>query len=146
MGFSQTGEFIIGAHGNTFFNADSSLILSACSLYYDVLLDDNPNYVDSLIVYEKELLNSLGEYTLHQENSGIWSSNGRINHSDPSNPPTDRFLRKWLLKKDCDNRECQMELTIFYRDSLAYRLPEFEKIIQEFPDSPKYLQSGQDIK
>ena len=49
---------------------------------------------------------------------------------------SDYLLSKWILKKDIDDRECEMSLNIYYNDSLKYREDEFLKIIDLFPNNP----------
>lgn len=136
MGINQRGENMMGGHDNEFYNADTTLVISSGASYYDVLLDDYPNYVDSLRLHEKEFLDKLGSYTFLQKDSHEWVSKGRIDHNNISNPPADCFIRKWLLKNDIEGRECHMSLTIYFNDSLKYRIPEFEKIINQFPVIP----------
>lgn len=136
MGYNQYGENEMGAHGNEFYNSDTTLVVCANAMYYDAVLVDVPNYADSLRIYERQYLNKLGEAKTEKFSSNEWISQGRIDHSNPDNPPADRFIRKWLLKKDNEDRECYMELTIFFNDSLSHRLPEFENIISQFPNPP----------
>lgn len=127
----------MGAHDNEFYNADTTLVVSSSSLYYDVVLYDIPQYADSFVSYERDFLNKMGEHTIKRLSPYVWLSEGRIDHNNKNNPPADRFIRKWLLKKDIENRECHMSLTIYFNDSLEYRIPEFEKIINQFPNMPK---------
>ncbi len=140
MGYNQSGENVMGAHDNEFYNADTTLVVSAGAMFYDVVLDDIPQYADSLLSYEKDFLNKIGKHTFKEVSPNVWISNGRIDHSDEENPPADRFIRKWLLKKDISDRECHMSLTIYFNDSLEYRLPEFERIINQFPYKPNFKQ------
>lgn len=136
MGVNQRGENMMGAHDNEFYNADTTLVVSSSSLYYDVVLYDIPQYADSFVSYERDFLNKMGEHTIKRLSPYVWLSEGRIDHNNKNNPPADRFIRKWLLKKDIENRECHMSLTIYFNDSLEYRIPEFEKIINQFPNMP----------
>lgn len=136
MGVNQRGENMMGGHDNEFYNGDTTLVVSSAALFYDVVLVDIPQYADSLLSYEKNFLNKLGNHTIKNVSPDVWVSNGRIDHTDKENPPADRFIRKWLLKKDIEERECQMSLTIYFNDSLEHRIPEFEKIINQFPESP----------
>lgn len=140
MGVNQRGENIMGGHDNEFYNEDTTLVVSSAALFYDVVLIDIPQYADSLFSYEIDFLNKLGKHTIRKVSPNGWVSNGRIDHTDKENPPADQFIRKWLLKKDIEERECQMSLTIFFSDSLEYRLPEFEKIVTHFPDKPNFQQ------
>ena len=72
----------------------------------------------------------------------MWITEGHITHFDSEDPwwdpykKTDRYIRKWLLKKDIRDRECKILLTIYFNDSLKYRLQEFENIINQFPNLP----------
>lgn len=136
MGLNQWGENMIGGHGNEFYNNDTTLVLSTYATYYDVVLVDIPNYADSLRLDEWNFLRKLGNFNITKESRDVWMSEGMIDHNNPDNPPADRFLRKWVLKKDLNDRECMMELTIYFQDSLQYRLPEFQNIIAMFPDKP----------
>lgn len=136
MGFNQRGENMLGVHDNEFYNSDTTLVVATSAIFYDVVLVDIPQYADTLIAYEKNFLNKMGEHTFKNISTDTWVSEGRIDHSDKENPPADRFLRKWLLKKDISRRDCQMSLTIYFHDSLEYRLPELEEIIAQFPDRP----------
>lgn len=134
MGFNQRGENIMGAHDNEFYNADTTLVVSSSALFFDVILDDIPQYTDSLASYECDFLNKMGNHSIKKISPNVWVTKGRIDHNNKENPPADRFIRKWLLKKDIEGRECQMSLTIYFNDSLDYRIPEFEKIVDKFPD------------
>lgn len=138
IGLYQSGESEMGAHFNEFYNRDTTMVICTDAYYYDVMLDDeeNPNYVDSLKLREKDLINRMGPHTLRYVADDIWVAQGRIDHSNPDNPPADRFIHKWLLKKDIEGRECEFFATIYYNDSLQYRYPEFEKLINLFPDKP----------
>lgn len=142
IGINQTGENIMGAHGNEFYNSDTTLIVSTSAMFYDILLDDHPNYTDTLKKVEKDFLTSMGEHTTHKVSPDMWITEGHITHFDSEEPwwdsykKTDRYIRKWLLKKDIRDRECEISLTIYFNDSLKYRLPEFENIINQFPDLP----------
>lgn len=104
-------------------------------LYYDAFLDDIPNYADSLALYEKNFLHKMGNHSTKRLSHDVWLSGGRIDHNNPNNPPADKFIRKWLLKKDIEDRECEISVTIYFNDSLEYRLPEFERILNQFPDN-----------
>lgn len=139
MGYNQFGENEMGSHSNEFYNNDTTLAICANAMYYDAVLVDEPHYVDSLKNYERQYLNNLGDVKIDKLSSVEWISQGRIDHSNTDNPPAERFIRKWLLKKDLEDRECYMELTIFFNDSLSYRLPEFENIIKQFPNLPTSL-------
>lgn len=136
MGYNQYGENMMGCHSNSFFNNDTTLVVSAHALFYDVLLVDYPNYVDTMIIQERQFLKSMGDCKTNELSPDEWISEGRIDHADPDNPPADRFLRKWILRKDIEDRECEMSITIYFNDSLSYRLPEFKRIISQFPDMP----------
>lgn len=136
MGYNQSGENEMGGHYNMFYNSDTTLVVSASAMFYDVVLYDYPEYADSLKAAELDFLNSIGKHTLRNPSSYILISKGRIDHKNADNPQADHYIRKWLLKKDISNRECQMELTIYFNDSLSYRMPEFESIIEQFPDKP----------
>lgn len=137
MGYNQSGENMMGAHSNEFYNADTTLVVSVGASFYDVVLVDNPNYVETLKLNEKKFMTQMRNHTTRQLTPDIWISEGRINHVDPENPPADRYLRKWLLKKDIAGRECEMSLTIYFNDTLANRIQEFENIINQFPNLPK---------
>lgn len=136
MGYFQSGEHMMGAHGNGFYNADTTLVVSAHALFNDVVLLDNPLYEDTLRMEHIQRLNNMGAVDMIKNTPEIIISRVRINHSNPDNPPADIMLNKFVLKRDIDNRECEMSLTIYFPDSLIYREPEFEKIINQFPDLP----------
>lgn len=139
MGFKQSGERDPGTHFNEFWNDDTTLVVLAGALFYDILLDDFPDYADSLKVREQQYISSLGQSNVDELSTYELISEGKIDHTNSDNPPADRFLRKWLLKKDISGRECEMALTIFFNDSLSYRLPELENIIKQFPTIPSSL-------
>lgn len=134
MGVNQRGENMMGGHGNEFYNADTTLVVSVYGLNYDAVLVDTPNYADSLSVYENDFLHKMGNHSTKRLSNDVWLSEGQIDHSNPDNPPADRFIRKWILKKDIEDRECEISITIYFNDSLEYRLPEFEKILNQFPN------------
>lgn len=136
MGYSQSGENMMGAHGNEFYNTDTTLVVSAYAMFYDAALVDEPHLADTLRIDELEYLHRLGDISFITNQKDCVVSKIRINHDDKENPPADYCLRKWLLKKDIEDRECHFVLTIFYADSLSYRLSEFESIIYQFPNSP----------
>lgn len=140
LGYFQSGESMLGAHFNEFYNQDTTLVVSSGALFYDVCLVDEPNYVDTIKVRQKNILKSLGKHRLNCISDSVWIFEGEIDHSNPENPPADRFIGKWLLKKDNEDRECEMDLMIYYHDSLEYRLPEFRSIISQFPDKPIFTQ------
>lgn len=135
IGINQRGENMMGGHDNEFYNSDTTLVVSAYAMYYDALLVDMPNYADSLAVYEKDFLHKMGVHTINRLAKDEWLSEGQIDHNNPDNPPADRFIRKWMLNKDIEGRECEMSLTIYYNDSLSYRIPEFKKIVDLFPNN-----------
>lgn len=137
MGINQRGENMMGGHDNEFYNTDTTLVVSASAMYYDAVLVDEPNYADSLRVRELEYLKELGDATLTLDTINCIVAKIKINHANEENPPADYCLTKWLLKKDIEDRECHFALTIFYADSLSHRLPEFENIINQFPNAPK---------
>ena len=134
LGFNQQGENMMGGHYNEFYNADTTLVVSAYGMYYDAILVDEPHYADSLYIDQKEWLGRLGtpEYVVNRNDTIV--AFGKVDHNINSNPPADRYIDKWLLKKDINDRECSFDLCIFYNDSLAYREPEFWKIVNQFPD------------
>lgn len=136
MGFNQRGENMMGGHDNEFYNADTTLVVSAYAMYYDAVLVDEPHYTDSLAMYEQKFLSDMGTHRVHKLSPEVWFSEGRIFHSNKENPPADRFIRKWLLKKDIEGRECQMALTIYFNDSLEYRIDELRNIVTTFPEKP----------
>ena len=133
MGINQCGEHELMPHGNEFYNNDTTLVVSAFALYYDVF----PQYADSLLAEERSRLNRKSKHpTVRKIAPYTLLSKGRIDHSIKENPPADRFIRKWLLRKDIEGRKCEMWITIYFNDSLKYRLPEFEKIVRRFPNCP----------
>lgn len=127
---------MMGGHDNEFYNADTTLVVSAYAMYYDAVLVDEPHYTDSLAMYEQKFLSDMGTHRVHKLSPEVWFSEGRIFHSNKENPPADRFIRKWLLKKDIEGRECQMALTIYFNDSLEYRIDELRNIVTTFPEKP----------
>lgn len=134
MGYNQRGENIKGGHDNEFYNADTTLVVSAFAMYYDAVLVDEPHYADSLAMYEQKSLRDMGTYGIHKLSPEVWMSEGRIGHSKKEKHPAARFIRKWLLKKDIEGRECLMTLTIYFNDSLEYRIDEFRNIVTSFPE------------
>lgn len=138
IGYYQAGEPVLGGHYNEFYNADTTLIITAGGLYYDALLDDYPDYADTLRKLETEKLRELGQHTLRRISPSQWVSEGRIDRSNPDNPAPDRFIRKWMLLNNSSGRESEVTLTIYYRDSLSDRLPEFRDIIDRFPAPPSF--------
>lgn len=139
MGFNQSGENMMGMHSNEFYNVDTTLVISAYAMNYDAVLVDVPQYADSLRTSEKEFLIEMGPHRTQQISPNEWITRGRINHANEDNPPASQYIRKWLLNKDIDDRECEMSLTIYFNDSLQHRLPEFENIIRQFPRRPAIL-------
>ena len=140
FGRRQSGELTWGGHDNEFYNADTTVVISAFASYYDAVLLDYPHYADTLRMRERERLSQLGKHTVRQLTPDCWFSQGRINHSNPDNPPAGRFMRKWLLKKDIEGRECDMVLMIYFDDtSREYRSGVLKEIIDHFPDAPKSL-------
>ena len=83
---------------------------------------------------QRQWLNELGKPTYITNKTDTIIAYGRVNHYRSDNPPADRYINKCLLKKDINERECELDMTIYYHDSLAYREPEFWKIINQFPD------------
>ena len=136
FGRRQSGELTWGYHHNEFYNADTTVVISAGASYYDAVLLDYPHYPDTLRAFERKFLRQLGKYTVRQLTTDCWVSQGRIDHSNPDNPLADRFMRKWLLKKDVDGRECDMVLTIYYDDGSVISIEELKQIIDLFPDAP----------
>ncbi len=136
MGYNQCGEDGMACHSNEFYNNDTTLVVSAGGMYYDALLQDYPHFADTLKSQEREYLIELGNCKPREVSPNVWVSEGRVNHAIPGNPPADRFIRKWLLKKDNNNRDSYMSLEIYFNDSLEYRLPEFKRIIDRFPGVP----------
>lgn len=136
MGYSQSGENMMGAHGNEFYNTDTTLVISAHAFFNDVVLLDNPLYEDTLRMEHIKRLNNMGTVDMIKNTPEVIISKVRINHDNPENPPADIMLNKFVLKKDIDDHECEMSLSIYFHDSLMYRLPEFEKIINQFPNTP----------
>ncbi len=140
IGLYQSGESEMGAHFNEFYNRDTTMVICSEAYFYDVMLYDEevPNYVDSLKLWEEDFIKRLGSNEIRRISDDIWIAEGQIDHSNPDNPDNDRFLHKWVLKKDIEDRECVFTTTIYYKDSLQYRYPEFEKLIQYFPDKPSF--------
>lgn len=136
LGYNQYGENMMGSHSNRFYNNDTTLVVSVGAMFYDVILEDIPNYVDSLKIGELKYLAEMGQHKIKKITPNEWISEGVIDHTNPDNPPAERFLRKWLLKKDLENRECHMSITIYFNDSLSYRIKEFKDIISDFPNLP----------
>ena len=136
LGYNQRGENMMGGHDNEFYNADTTLVISPYGMYYDAILVDVPHYADSLYISQKQWLDELGTPTFITNKPDTIVAHGRINHSQTTNPPADRYIQKWLLKRDINDRECEFGLTIYYHDSLAYKEPELWRIINQFPDIP----------
>lgn len=136
IGFNQVGENMMGAHENEFYNADSTLVINAGGMFYDAVLVDEPNYPDSLRQRHLDYLSDIGKVTYLQDSPETIVCEVKIDHTKSDFPPQDLLLSKWILKKDVNNRECQMCLNIFLKDSLSYRLPEARSIIKKFPDMP----------
>ena len=136
MGENQRGENLLGAHSNEFYNQDTTLVVSCNAFFHDVLLDDFPKYQDSLHLYEIQYLKEKGAVDFLINTPDTIITKVKIDRSNPENPQADFLLSKWVIKKDIDNRECHMELNIWYNDSLKNREPEFLRIIEIFPDNP----------
>ena len=134
LGFNQAGENMMGAHENEFYNADTTLVINARGGYYDAVLVDEPNFADSLRRQHLDYLGDLGKVTYLKNTPDTIVCEVKIDHRKSDFPPQDILLSKWILKKDIDNRETQMTLSIFLKDSLSYRLPELKEIINLFPD------------
>lgn len=136
FGIRQSGENMMGAHSNEFYNNDTTLVISSYAFFCDVVLLDEPHYLDTLRRNEKEHIFRLSPSAkIRESGDTIWAE-GSIDHSCPVNPPADRFLYKLVVKKDIDNREADHHLTIYYADSLAYREAELRDIIKRFPNNP----------
>ena len=136
MGYLQQGENIMGAHGNEFYNKDTTLVISCEALFYDVFLDDNPHWEDSLRMEHQKWLDSKGKVKFLSRKPNEIVAKVFINRANNENPPSDFLLSKWILKKDIDNRECDMSVAIWYNDSLKYRESELLNIINKFPNYP----------
>lgn len=135
MGLNQRGENMMGGHDNEFYNNDTTLVVAAYGHYYDVVLVDIPEYADTIRRDEIEFLHTLSKnpkILTHEIDMIV--SEGEIDHTNPDNPPADRFRRKMVMRKDRENREADMTVTIYYNDTLSYRMPEFDRIINTFPD------------
>lgn len=137
MGYNQEGENIMGSHYNMFFNNDTTLVVSAWATYYDVLLEDYPNYTDSLRIDYLARIDALGPHDVQKIDDNTWITIGRVDHSNPDNPPTDCFISKFVLQKDIMGRECDMTLEIYYDCIWGYRKSEFMNIINQFPNCPE---------
>lgn len=136
FGIRQSGENMMGAHGNEFYNNDTTLVISSYAIYYDAVLVDEPHITDTLRRDEKKRIIELSPSAkIRESGDTIWAE-GRIDHSSPENPPADRFLSKFLLKKDIENRETHQEIIIYFSDSLTYKEAELREIINKFPDNP----------
>lgn len=134
LGYNQVGEAAIGAHDNQYANADNSLVLTAYAMYYDILLEDEPDYAKTLYADEKKYLKKSGTVTFVQNKSDLIVAKGRL--KEPEYPNSNNYIHKWLLKKDIEGRECEISLTVYYADSLSHREQEFMRIINQFPDVP----------
>lgn len=136
MGFIQQGESQLGAHGNEFYNIDTTLVLSCGAIFYDVVLIDNPHYEDTLKNNHLNYLKAKGNVHLLSNNHNEIVAKVVINKTNPQNPPSDYLLSKMVLKKDINNRECDMTLDIWYNDTLKHRESELLNIITKFPNNP----------
>lgn len=136
MGENQRGENWMGAHGNEFYNQDTTLVVSCEAMFYDVVLPDSPHYEDTLRNNHLKQLEAKGRVKFLSRNPNEIVAKVFIDRTNRENPPSDYLLSKWVLKKDIDNRECDMSLNIWYNDSLKHREPELLNIINKFPNNP----------
>ena len=136
MGYLQHGEPQLGGHWNGFYNQDSTLVISSGGLFYDVLLDDHPHWEDSLRNNHLKELNSRGKVKFLSKKPTEIVAKVFIDKNNSENPHADYLLSKWILKKNLENRECDISLDIWYSDSLKHRESEFLNIINKFPNNP----------
>lgn len=136
MGYNQSGEFMMGCHDNEFYNADTTLLIDAYALFYDVLLVDYPHYADSVMLRDREYKAELGKVKTLKSKRDEEIVRITIDHNAPGNPRADYCLSKIILKKDIDDRECEFVISIYYPDSMVSREKEFLDIIRRFPDNP----------
>ena len=136
MGYLQSGEVGIGSHSNEFYNIDTTVVISSYAFFNDVVLLDNPHYEDSIRYRKKEYFKRLGNPQYIKNNLNEITAKGKIDHSNPDNPPADYYISKLIFKKDIDDRECEMNLTIFYEEKHKSREKEFLDIIRKFPEKP----------
>ena len=61
LGYKQLGEYELGAHGNEFYNCDTTLVLSCGANFYDVVLLDYPNWEDTIRNNHLEWLYTTGK-------------------------------------------------------------------------------------
>lgn len=136
MGYNQLGEHPIGDHWNEFYNCDTSLVVSCGANFYDVVLLDYPHYMDTLRIDHLKRLSSKGKVQILSSNPAEIIAKVIVDRTIEKSVPSDYLVSKWILKKDIEDRECEMWLNIFYNDSLSYRKDEFLKIIEYFPNNP----------
>ena len=136
MGYLQQGESQLGAHGNEFYNSDTTLVIACGAIFYDVVLDDIPHYEDTLRYRHIKWLKEIGEVQFLSRKPNSIVAKVLIDRTNTENPPSDYLLSKWVLKKDIGNRECDMSLDIWYNDTLQYRESELLNIINKFPNNP----------
>lgn len=136
LGPLQQGEPQLGSHWNEFYNKDTTLVVTCGATFYDVLLDDHPHWEDSLRNNHLKGLNAKGNVQFLSRKPNEIVAKVFINRTATENPQSDYLLSKWILKKDINNRECDMSLEIWYNDTLKYRESELLDIINKFPNNP----------
>lgn len=136
MGYLQQGEHQLGAHWNEFYNNDTTLVIACGATFYDVLLDDHPHLEDTLRNDHLKQLKAKGKVQFLSKKPNEIVAKVFIDKKNTENPPSDYLLSKWILKKDIEDRECDMSLDIWYNDTLKYREQELLNIINKFPNNP----------
>ena len=136
MGYLQQGEHQLGGHWNEFYNKDTTLIIACGAIFYDVLLDDHPHWEDTVRNTRLKWLKEKGKVQFLSRKPNAIIAKVFIDRTNKENPPSDYLLSKWVLKKDIDNRECDMSLDIWYNDTIKYRESELLNIINKFPNNP----------
>lgn len=136
MGYAQRGAPMLGGHWNEFYNSDTTLVVTCDAMFYDVILLDYPDYEDTLRRNHLKTLRTIGKVKLLDYSPHAITAKITVDHSDEDNPGADYCLSKFVLKKDIEDRECEMNLRIWYADSLRYREKEFLSILNRFPDKP----------
>lgn len=138
MVYNQKGEYHMGCHDNEFFNADTTLVISTYALYYDVMLDDEPNFVDTVRDRHVEYLKETGICEILEQTPDCIVARVTLDQSNPETKARkfDYQLCKQILRKDIEERECEFVVSVYYNSSLADREAEFMDILRRFPDFP----------
>ena len=137
IGYIQRGENLIGAHGDEFYNSDSTLVVNVFGRNFSDIIHEIPNYADTLRVQQLENLHHLGQVQFLKNTTDTIIAEVKIDHTKGANHLTDIMLSKYILSHGAYYHEIELSLSIYFADSLSYRKAEFFKILNSFPNFPK---------